>query len=291
MQTGSETLSRIVKHSTHVINNDTDGYVFNHNISEGLDFNSHLHKCFEFIKVLRGRLLYNVEGTDYMLTDGDLIMTNPAELHSFSFPDPCTYDRIFLHIYPGVLRDHPELSKKLLSRPSGHFNRIPAELAEKYGIDDIFKGMERYCAEPVPETDFMMLTYIMQLITVIGRILREETEPEHPVTSNSKADSILAYIDENYSLNISLDDIAHSVYMSPSYTSRMFKKETGMTIKEYLNMRRITRAKNEIMQGGKATAIFSDCGFSDYTTFYRAFVKYVGMSPDAFRASNSKKKS
>lgn len=79
--------------------------------------------------------------------------------------------------------------------------------------------------------------------------------------------------------------------MSPSYTSRIFKKEMGMTIKEYLNMRRITLAKNKIINGSRATALFAECGFSDYTTFYRAFVRYVGMSPEAFRIANSEEES
>ena len=172
--------SRIVKRNTHSAGNDVDGYVFNHNISQGLDFNAHMHQCHEFIKIIRGRLLYNVEGRDYTLGPGDLIMTNPRELHSFSFPSKCTYERIFLHIYPGMLRGYPELSEKLNSRPMGYFNRIPAELAKKYGIDDIFIGMERCCAAPAPETDFLMLTYIMQLITVTGMILRAEPEPSPP---------------------------------------------------------------------------------------------------------------
>ena len=59
-----------------------------------------------------------------------------------------------------------------------------------------------------------------------------------------------------------------------------------MTIKAYLNLRRVTHAKNLMMQGEKATTIFDKCGFFDYSTFYRAFVKYVGMSPDEFKHMN-----
>ena len=276
---------RIIKHGNHVINNDYDGYMFNHNVSEGYDFNSHIHKCHEFIKVLSGRLLYNVEGTDYILSEGDVIMTKPEELHSFSFPEPCRYERIFFHIYPGMFHNHPQLDDLLCSRLSGYFNRIPAALAERYGIDDIFKGLERCCAAPVPETDFLALTYALQLATVVGIILRDEHPDNPPVTLNKTTNSVRDYIDKHYNEPISLNDIASAVYMSPSYASRTFKRETGMKIKEYLNMRRVTQAKNLIMEGRKATAIFSGCGFKDYSTFFRAFIKYSGMTPDEFRRS------
>lgn len=279
---------RIIKRSTHVLNNDIDGYVFNHNISDGLDFSSHLHKCYEFIKVYRGELRYTVEGIDYSLSEGDFVMTKPSELHSFSFPKDCVYERSFLHIYPGMLAAHPELKRVLDMREAGYFNCIPAELAAKHGIDAVFSGLYRWCAEPVPETDYMVMTYIMQLITIIGRILREEKAPAHAFAENKKAEMVMSFINKNFTETVALNDISRAVYLSPSYISRMFKRETGMTIKEYLTMRRITHAKNAIMQGGKVTAVFRDCGFSDYSTFYRAFMKYVGMSPEEFRRSVSR---
>ncbi|MGM9937472.1 MAG: helix-turn-helix domain-containing protein [Candidatus Ornithomonoglobus sp.] len=275
--------NKIVKHGSHIINNDVNGYMYNHNISQGYDFSSHIHKCYEFILVFHGNLLYNVEGNDYMLSDGDFVMTTPSELHSFSFPGNCTYDRAFLHIYPGMLDKFPELADSLNLRKPGFFNRIPSELVKKHGIDVIFSSIEKYCADPVPETDFMVFTYMLQLITVIGRILREENPPEQTIIANKKAGSILSYIDRHYTESITLEDISGAVYMSPSYTSRMFKKETGMTIKEYINMRRVTKAKNLLMESRKASSIFTYCGFSDYSTFYRAFTKYIGMTPDELK--------
>ena len=62
-----------------------------------------------------------------------------------------------------------------------------------------------------------------------------------------------------------------------------------MTIKSYLTMRRIRKAKNMIMEGHKTMSVFVDCGFSDYSTFYRAFMKIVGMSPDKFKQQQTKK--
>lgn len=275
---------KVIKYGSHVIQNDDEGYVYNFNTSKSYNMNSHIHKCYEFIRIICGQLLYTVDGTDYMLSDGDVIMTKPEELHSFSFPKECNYQREFLHIYPGFFDKFPEIIDELNSRRSGKFNCIPKSLVEKYGIDKIFGGIEQYCKNPVPETDFMVLTYSLQLVTVINRILREETLGyKKTLLKNKKANSICDYLDHHYKENVTVETIAAVNFVSPSYMSRMFKKETGMTIKAYLNLRRVTVAKNLIMEGQKATNIYSDCGFSDYSTFYRAFVKFVGMTPDEFK--------
>ena len=73
---------KILKYGNHIIGNDYDGYMYSYNFSDGYDFNSHLHRCFEFIHIIGGKLIYTVEGTDYMLSEGDFIMTKPNELHS-----------------------------------------------------------------------------------------------------------------------------------------------------------------------------------------------------------------
>lgn len=276
---------KIIKHGSHRINNDIDGYMYNHNISEGYNFNSHIHKCHEFILVFKGRMIYTVEGSEYLITEGDMVMTAPSELHSFSFPEKCVYERAFFHIYPGMLSKFPELMNTLNSRRSGYFNRVCAELVKKYGIDRLFADIERWCENPVPETDLMVLTCAMRLAALVGVIIREESPERQTITENKRTNAALRFIDRSYRESISIADIAAAAYMSSSHISRVFKRETGMTINEYLNMRRITHAKNLIMEGKKATAVYLDCGFSDYSTFYRNFTRFVGMTPEAFRRS------
>lgn len=270
-------------HGNHRIGNDFDGYMYNFNISDGYNFNSHLHSCYEFIHIIKGQLLYTVEGQEYMLSDGDIILTKPEELHSFSFPRQCEYMREFLHIYPGFLKDFPAVTQILDSRKSGCFNHIPAEKAKKYNLDIIFDSVREYCEKPLPETDLMVLTLSIQLILKINRLLTDDAPKYTNVISDKKTNSIYDYIDNHYLEDISAASVAEAMYMSHAYASRLFKQKTGMTIKAYINMRRINNAKNLIMEGQKATSIFMQCGFKDYSTFYRAFTKYVGTTPDAFK--------
>ena len=276
----------ILKYGNHIINNDYDGYLYSYNFSDGYDFNSHLHKCFEFIHIIEGRLIYTVEGNDYMLTEGDIIMTKPNELHSFSFPEKQEYKREFLHVYPGFVDKFPDLVKPLISREDGYFNRIPAAVAKKYGIYEIFERMDKCCRAREAETDYIMLAHTIELMSVICQILRKEAPEAQEIVTNKKTNAIYDYVEKHYQDDITIEKIARSLYVSPSYLSRVFKKETGMTIKNYINMRRVTKAKNLIVEGRRITDVYLECGFSDYTTFYRAFIKYAGTSPDDFKKTN-----
>lgn len=282
---------KIIKHGNHVINNDYDGYMYNFNTSQSYSFNSHIHKCYEFVHIIHGQLIYTVEGNEYMLSDGDFIMTNPAELHSFSFPEACDYQREFLHIYPGFIKDFPELTAGLETRKMGYFNRFSAEMTKKYEIDKIFEHIEKCCTNIEPETDFLVLGLTIALFARINQILRKEAPEHQSIITNKKANAVCDYIDKHYKEDITVESIAASQFISPSHLSRIFKKETGMTVKAYLNMRRVTRAKNLIMEGPHMiTNIYLDCGFIDYSSFYRSFVKYVGMSPEEFKKSQNQSK-
>jgi len=280
---------KIIKHGNHVMGNDEDGYIYSFNTSRSYNFSSHLHACYEFIHIVRGNIMYTVEGNDYMLKDGDLIMTKPVELHSFSFPKEGEYQREFLHIYPGFIKDIPELARFLEAREAGQYNKIPAEIVQKYGIDEIFRGIEKVCTDKTPETDVLVLSYSIQLIAKLRQVMRSEKPEKNMTGNNKKTEAIHDYIDSNFKRSISLDDIAAALYASPSYLSRMFRRETGMTIKSYLNMRRVTHAKSLIMQGQPISRLFYECGFNDYSTFYRAFTKYVGMTPHSFKSTHNKK--
>lgn len=274
---------KILKYGNHIINDDVNGYMYNYNVSESYNFNSHIHRCYEFVHIIDGNLIYTVEGNDYILESGDLIMTNPDELHSFSFPKKCVYEREFLHIYPGFTAKFPELLEMLNSREQGKRNLIPGKLVEKYGIDKIFAEIKKACNAPNSDTDILVLTYAVQMLVWIKRIEEvEEIEYRKPIVSK-KSMVMRDFMDHNFSKSITLSDIAGTVFMSTAHAGRLFKKETGITVKSYLNLRRITYAKNLITSGEKATMIFDKCGFRDYSTFYRAFIKYVGMPPEDFK--------
>ena len=96
--------------------------------------------------------------------------------------------------------------------------------------------------------------------------------------------TIKEYILANFDRKLTLEDIARQVYLSNSYVSSIFKKETGLSVVDYANQIRIDRSKRLLMETDLSISLLSSrCGFDDQSYFTRMFKKLVGMSPRNYR--------
>ena len=99
----------------------------------------------------------------------------------------------------------------------------------------------------------------------------------------------MLYIQENYSRDISLDDVSSQVNISPYYFSKIFKEETGENFIEYLTRVRIDKAKELLVDENvsvKEAGIQS--GYSDPNYFSRIFKKQMDMTPSEYKAKYGK---
>jgi len=94
----------------------------------------------------------------------------------------------------------------------------------------------------------------------------------------------LKFIDENYSRQISLNDIAEHTFVSTYYISRLFKKELGKNFVEYLNEIRIKKSK-ELLKDlhFKTYEVAELVGITDAHYFSKLFKKYEGITPSEYR--------
>lgn len=96
---------------------------------------------------------------------------------------------------------------------------------------------------------------------------------------------VIHFVQENYSdYNLSINQIADKVYLSPNYLNASFKKEMNKTLKQYIIDCRVERAKEMLRERKyKIKDIASECGFADSGYFTKAFRKEVGMTPIEYR--------
>jgi YesN/AraC family two-component response regulator len=100
-----------------------------------------------------------------------------------------------------------------------------------------------------------------------------------------KIQQAVRFINDNYRADIRLDAAAREAGMSPSHFSRIFKKVMGLSYQDYLNSRRITKAKYLLRTSAQSvTEIAVFLGFADPTGFGRIFKKLTGQTPSAFRS-------
>jgi len=97
---------------------------------------------------------------------------------------------------------------------------------------------------------------------------------------------ILEYINNNISSKITLEDIAKHCIMSPSSVGHIFKKEMNISIYRFIVKKRLINAYREIKNGKPAMLAAIECGFNDYSGFYKQYRKMFGKGPTM---SNGKK--
>jgi AraC-like DNA-binding protein len=100
-----------------------------------------------------------------------------------------------------------------------------------------------------------------------------------------KIQQAVRFINDNYRTDIRLAAAAREAGMSSAHFSRIFKKVMSLSYRDYLNSRRITKAKNLLRTSDQSvTEIAVSLGFADPTGFGRIFKKLTGHTPSAFRS-------
>ncbi len=94
----------------------------------------------------------------------------------------------------------------------------------------------------------------------------------------------VSYISQHYSEPLTLNIVANQVHLNASYFSTLFKKEMGMSFKEYLNQVRIEESKRLLANSSFSIIdIAVSVGFEDQSYFSKVFKKYTGITPKQFR--------
>ncbi|MFB9330871.1 helix-turn-helix domain-containing protein [Paenibacillus aurantiacus] len=98
---------------------------------------------------------------------------------------------------------------------------------------------------------------------------------------------VKGYIAAHLNEDLSREDIAGYVNLNPDYLTRIFKKETGLTISEYVLQERINSAKEMLVKTDRPiTDIAYEVGYNNYSYFSKMFKKATGYNPQDYRKSN-----
>lgn len=120
-----------------------------------------------------------------------------------------------------------------------------------------------------------LATWFKDICIKVGAYLIELGKLKSP----NLIQDIKDYIDNNYSLDLSLKSIASIYYLNPAYLGRIFKNSTQESFNDYLNKKRISEAKKMFISSNlKLQDILEKVGYKNPEYFYRLFKKYEGCS-------------
>lgn len=99
---------------------------------------------------------------------------------------------------------------------------------------------------------------------------------------------MLQYLNENYTRQIFLKDLADKFYVNKNYASMLFKRHTGMTYSDYLNDLRLNHAKELLSTTALSISeVAEQSGYADYFYFNKLFKKTFGITPAKFRRQSA----
>ena len=100
-----------------------------------------------------------------------------------------------------------------------------------------------------------------------------------PTAEPTLSEYIVRYVNDMLCEDITVETLAEHFFLSTSQFSRLFKEATGASPWAYVTAKRLVRARELLQSGESAKKAAEDCGFKDYSVFYKAFVKRFGEKP------------
>lgn len=252
----------------------------------------HHHDFYEVYFLLGGKVSYWVEGRIIHMVPGDLLFINPMELHRpLPDPDEPICERFVLWINREYLE---QLSTDQLSltgcfdtsRPD-HTHLIRPDAAERAVLTARLGELVREYYSKDLGSHLSATGAFLQLIVQLNRLADRSNSIREGEQLSLLVQNAMQYIGENISSALSLEEIAGQLFVSKYHLSHAFSAEVGISVYRYILLRRLLLARQLLLDGEPAGQVCRSCGFSDYTSFYRAFKSEYGISPREFTNSQS----
>ena len=252
------------------------------------EFEFHYHDFNKIIIFLSGEVTYIIEGKTYVLKPWDILLVGRNDIHQPIISSDVPYERIILWLNPNFLDAHKkndcDLQTCFLLATKRKMNMIRLNKTDIPSLKQTLDDLEDTINEKSFGQDILKNSLFIQLMVKINRLffgmdLNNKLEDVH---YDPRIESILSYINDNLENELTIDLIGDKFYLNKYYLMHLFKTETGYTVYNYIQKKRVIKAADYIKSGMPAGNVCSLTGFNDYSTFVRTFKKEFNLSPKQY---------
>lgn len=257
-------------------------------------FPPHWHQYGEFIFVQSGELTVTISEKLYQMKTGSMLFIYPCEMHSIQSANNqqavlMQFDLTLINHFPSIMlcwqKNHNR--KRLIEQDSSPelFDQL------KKLVEDIFS------LQSEAQTDNLVSFYDVRQYLLLCQMILLVLEREQALPNTAMSDdlenrndimqimqNVCAYINRNFTEELTQSQVAEYAGLSVSYFSKIFRQYTNCSFNTYLSRFRLSNAK--LMLADKKTKITDAAflsGFQSLASFNRIFSNYEGMSPSEFR--------
>lgn len=240
----------------------------------------HSHEFFHLAYVRKGELTFYADGQAYPLAEGSVILLPPGVVHAVpeDAHNLCTQYEVMFRTTDPELQGQLDTKKALVLHGTAHLEPLFSYICMHY------KSVEPLC---ISCTDSFLRTVLFSFLT--GKENSEENSAGYVDAGGYSAlvRGILSHVERNSDRRFSLTDLAQSLGFNKNYLCTAFRRETGITISQYINYHRIREVLVTLQYTGynKDFPIYEmadQFGYMNASYFNRVFKKYTGLTPTEF---------
>ncbi len=241
-------------------------------------YNIHFHDSIEITLLIKGTCHQIINGTEYFMPTYTYTIMWRQDYHKFY--DFSTDNLLYnLMISPSLLPE--SVLTKLEATPSDKICTLPKEVGKAViSILDTLAQSQGFNQNYMPHLASSLCENLIDIF-----FCHYKTHPTSKIVSHeSIIQNALIYINAHYNEPLSLQDIANYANCNAAHLSESFHKKMNMTIKQYITILRIKRAKKLLVTTtAPISSISYESGFSSLASFNRNFLEQENLSPSAYR--------
>ncbi len=267
-----------------------DFRVFHLKDKKNINYEFHYHDFYKIIYFISGKVKYLIEGKEYNLTPGDVLLISSEEIHRPIIDFTVAYERVVIWVNPLFLKKHRSDSFDL----SGCFNKANERGSNLLSFNnsktkllaDTLKALENELSGSQIGSHILSNSLLIQFMVYTNRICAqlkiEKTAALGNGKKNNLVNNIIKYINQNLDSQLTIEKISSHFYISRYYLMHKFKEQTGYTVYNYILQKRLLRAKSLLEKGMSVVEVCGESGFNNYSSFIREFKKNFGLPPKKY---------
>ena len=247
----------------------------------------HFHQFYEMCIFLDDKAGHLIDGVWFDMRCCDIVALRPSLLHKTFYPEGQPSKRLIIQFsIPPMISAFENCMKSVYSIFEGDCPIYRFEDPYKKAVLEKLNDIYYLSQNPNELTDLAIHNKFIEFLSLIYLYRDKNVYSNRSDFDNitNKVYSITAYIHSHFTEDISLESVSKEFFISSYYLSHQFKRITGFTLTDYVQLTRVRNAHTLLLSTDKPiTDIAFLCGFSSFSQFNRAFNKFLHLSPSAFR--------
>ncbi|MBQ7236888.1 MAG: helix-turn-helix domain-containing protein [Clostridia bacterium] len=251
----------------------------------------HKHPYYQVYFMLKGIIKHYVKNENATLIAGDVFIVPPSIPHYIRVCDKNS-EFYTLSFMPEFIATSEKDNKLILDFLYYLNSATKDNILPKFSIphaDQVFCQSVLYRISNEfngnnTGKEELIKAYVNTLLSLFARYYFQQKQTDISFELNRTSIlHCLEYIKNHLDENVTLIDMAKKSAMSKSNFCKVFRSVSGKSFNNFMNEYRIEKAKELIILNEKLTTVCRICGYNDFSTFYRNFKKYTGISPTEFK--------